>query len=78
MRATIRAMNKKMKLSVPKARKLTKTKSDYQLAQKLGVTRQCVSMWRKRGFIGYAYAEKLNQAWNMPDHRIEHQQGGTD
>jgi hypothetical protein len=52
-------MKTKLKMTVPKARKLAKARSDYHLAQILGVTRQCVSMWRSRGYVGFAYAARL-------------------
>jgi len=54
--------NTKLKMTVPKARRILKIKSDYKLAQHFDVSRQAVSMWRKRGFIGYAYAAQVMEA----------------
>ena len=52
-------MKNKIMLSVDKARKLTGDQSDYMLAKRMNVTRQCVSMWRKRGWIAHKQAAAL-------------------
>ena len=46
------------KMSVDAARKVAGARSDYHLAQLLGVTKQLVSSWRKRGYIGFDYPEQ--------------------
>lgn len=49
----------KQKLSVDKAREITGARSDYHLAQLIGKTRQLVSLWRNRGYIGYSYVQPI-------------------
>lgn len=50
------------KITVDRARKLMKARSDYHLAQLLEVSKQMVGTWRKRGYIGFNYVDLVNGA----------------
>lgn len=52
-------MNEKM--SVDTARELAGAETDYRLAKLLGVTRQAVGFWRKRGHIGFKYPDEVRR-----------------
>jgi DNA-binding transcriptional regulator YiaG len=58
-------MKTKIKMSVPKARRILRLYKDYKLAEYLGVTKQCVSAWRKRGFISYKKAAAIQDGQIM-------------
>lgn len=52
----------KKKITVDRAIILMKANSDYHLAQLLNVSKQMVSFWRKRGYIGFNYVDVVTGA----------------
>jgi hypothetical protein len=54
-------MGKKIetKVSIEKAKTFYGARSDYHLAQILGVTKQLVSAWRQRGYVRQETAEDI-------------------
>lgn len=63
-------MQDKHKISVDQAKALTGARSDYHLAQTIDKTRQLVSLWRKRGYIGYDYADRILSGEIKADRRF--------